>query len=595
MVQAVLQRLRRLARTPNGAAVLSFVFPGLGQVAAGKRSRGAIVAIPALSLLGVLVLLLILDRHSILDNAFNQQWLTSLLLLDIVALIYHIWAVLDSHRLAAGGESEPRRKNPAARKWGASFGIAILVSATVLVHAGLASVEMGWQQGVSCITSETGACMFGDATLAPGQTIAMATDDPNVDVQVDPSGSPDAPDATPTDGPSAPTPTLDSGATFDPASLPSFDSPPDARNWAADGQLNVLLAGIDAGSGGSRNSGLRPDTMIVVHIDLKTGKAAMIGIPRNTQCVPLPQAIAAHYAKNSTGCPGYTYPNMLNWLANDAGWNHPGYFPFYQGKGFEYTRAMTATQEAIETLTGLTIDGYAVINLSGLVTIIDDVGGIDITVPGNLTAYDGPCGAKGTWAAKIRVCNLNPPHGGYPIASPSAIPHMIADAAKSGGKQKITWQGNGGYDIGFVVSAGAQHMDGDWALAYARTRIYTTDYNRMMRQQLVLKSMRQTLNPCSLLPKIGTFMQDVGTAFWTNLPLADSASQWAGLAQAITGTDVKSITLDPATLGSPRTTYINATTWAKAKYIVAHSLDSVPAAGGSGGSGGNGGAGGFHC
>ena len=137
-------------------------------------------------------------------------------------------------------------------------------------------------------------------------------------------------------------------------------------------------------------------------------------------------------------------------------------------------------------------------------------------------------------------------------------------------------------------------MDGDWALAYARTRIYTTDYNRMMRQQLVLKAMRQTLNPCALLPQVGKLMGDAGTAFWTNLPIADSVTQWAGLAQAITGTDVKSITLDPATLGNPRTTYINATTWARAKDIVAHSLDNVPAASG-GGSGGSGGAGGFHC
>jgi anionic cell wall polymer biosynthesis LytR-Cps2A-Psr (LCP) family protein/TM2 domain-containing membrane protein YozV len=592
MLRFVPQSLRRFFRTPAGAAILSFVFPGLGQAAAGKPSRGAIVAIPALAVTGVFGLILLFERHTILDAAFNQQWLTSLLILDVVALIYHAWAVVDAYLLAAPVQAEPRRKNPAARKWGASFGIAIVVSGTVLVHAGLASEAMTWQNGLSCISSATGSCMFGDATLAPGQTIAMATDDPNVDVQVDPSGSPDGSLATPTDGTSSASPSFDSSATFDPASLPSFATPPNAQNWAADGQLNVLLAGIDAGSGGSRNSGLRPDTMIVLHVDLATGRAAMIGIPRNMQCVPLPQAIAAHYSNNTNGCPNYTYPNMLNWLANDAGWNHPGYFPFYQGKGLEYTRAMTATQEAIETLTGLTIDGYAVINLEGLVTIIDDVGGINITVPSNLTAYDGPCGAKGTWAAKIRVCSLNPPHGGYPIASPSVIPHMIADAAQSGGMQKITWQGNGGYDIGFVVSAGTQHMDGDWALAYARTRIYTTDYNRMLRQQLVLTSMRETLNPCSMLLNINKYINDVGTAFWTNLPLADGVTQWAGIAQNILGKNVKNITLDPGTLGT-RSTYINATTWAKAKDIVAHSLDGVPAA--TGGGGGGAGGGGFHC
>lgn len=577
-------RFRSLLRNPIAAAALSFLFPGLGQAAAGKPSRGAIVAIPALAVLGIFGLILIVSRHSILDAAFNQQWLTSLLLLDLVALLYHLWAVADSYLLASRAQAEPRVHNPSARKWGATFAVVVIASGTVLVHAGVASVGMGWQNGLTCISSQTGECMFGSATLAPGQTIAMTTDEP----QVDPNGTPDGSGAVPSADSS-----VDPGATFDLSALPSFPTNPDSQNWAADGQLNVLLAGVDAGSGGSRNQGLRPDTMIVLHVDIKSGRAAMIGIPRNTMCVPLPQAIAQHYAKSVNGCPAYTWPYMLNWLANEAGWNHPANFPFYQGKGLEYTRAMTATEQAVETLTGLNIDGFAVINLEGLVTLIDDLGGIDINVPKNLTAYDGPCGLKGTWAAKYRVCSLSPPHGGYPISSPSVLPHMIADAAKSGGKQKITWQGNGGYDIGFVVSAGQQHMDGDWALAYARTRIYTTDYNRMLRQQLVLKSLRTTLDPCTVLPQIPSLVKHIGTAFWTDMPVSEGASQWAGLAHAIGGGDVKSIALDPSTLGV-KTTYINATTWAKAKAIVAHSLDSVPAASASGGSGSGTGSG-FHC
>ena len=85
-------------------------------------------------------------------------------------------------------------------------------------------------------------------------------------------------------------------------------------------------------------------------------------------------------------------------------------------------------------------------------------------------------------------------------------------------------------------------------------------------------------------------LDDVGTAFWTNLPLSD-ASRWAGIAKYITGEGVKSITLDPSTLGSGGT-YINPTSWAKAKSIVAHSLDTVPAAAGAGGGSSGGG---FSC
>ncbi len=578
-------QFRSLLRKPLVAAAMSFLLPGLGQAAAGRRYRGAIVAIPALAILGAFVLLLVFDRHSILDSASNQGWLTSLLILDVIALLYHLWAVADSYLLASSAFPRKRSQSPTARSFMATAGIVILLSGTVLVHAAVASVDLSVKNGLNCISSATGACMFaGVPTVRPGQTLAIPTDDPN---QVLDSGSPGGSGAGPS--PSGPL------GTFDPSSLPSFNVPTSATNWADDGQLNVLLAGIDAGSGGGRNLGLRPDTMIVVHIDLATGRAALIGIPRNTMCVPLPRAIAAHYATSANGCPANTYPYMLNWLANDAGWNHPSWFPFYQGLDAQgndqsYIRAMTATQQAVESLTGLTIDGFAVINLDGLVKLIDDIGGIDITVPANLTAYDMPCGRKGTWAAKYKVCNVSPPHTGYPMSDPSVIPHMIADAATSGGLQTITAQVNGGYDIGFTVKAGAQHMDGDWALAYARTRIYTSDYSRMMRQQLVLKSMRQAMNPCALLPRMQHILDDVGKAFWTNMPLGD-AVQWAGIAKYITGDRVKSVTLDPTTLGSG-STYINPTTWAKAKYVVAHSLDTVPpAAGATGGSSG----GGFTC
>jgi anionic cell wall polymer biosynthesis LytR-Cps2A-Psr (LCP) family protein len=574
------QGLRALIRKPMGAATLSAVFPGMGQAAAGYPMRGAIVAIPALTVMGAFVLILIVQGRSILDSAFNQQWLTSLLLLDLVALAYHLWAVADAYLVAVRALEKPRRAAPSPRKWGATLGIAVIVSGTVLVHAGVASVDMSWQNSISCLQSVTGPCFAGN-TLAPGQTIAMATDQPGIAI-TDPSASPGGSSVSPSAGIS-----LDPNATFDPAALPKVDSPVEAKNWAADGQLNVLLVGIDAGLGGSRNTGLRPDTMIVLHVDIKSGKAAMIGIPRNTQCVPLPQGIAQNYATATGGCPAYTYPNMLNWLANDAGWNKPGNFPFYQGPGLEYTRAMTATEQAVGTLTGLTIDGFVVINLDGLVTLIDDLGGIQINVP--TTVYDKPCGPKGTPQAAWYVCAYT--HAGYELPNDdgSVVAHMKADAASSGGKQSITWQSADGANIAFVIQAGDQHMDGDWALAYARTREFTTDYNRMLRQQLVLKSMRTTLDPCKVLPSVPSLINHLGSAFWTNMPLTD-ASQWAGMAKYIVGGSVKSITLDPATLGV-NTTYISATTWAKAKDLVAHSLDSVPAATGGGGGGGSG----FSC
>jgi anionic cell wall polymer biosynthesis LytR-Cps2A-Psr (LCP) family protein len=193
---------------------------------------------------------------------------------------------------------------------------------------------------------------------------------------------------------------------------------------------------------------------------------------------------------------------------------------------------------------------------------------------------------------------VSPPHDGYQVPPDTAdvIARMKADAVQSGGQRTITWSGGttaAGTDISFVIQPGKQHMNGQWALAYARTRIYTTDYDRSLRQQLVLKSLRGSLNPCALLPRVTSLIKDM-QMFKTDLPLTD-ISKWAGLAQNIVGGNVKSINLDPTTLGNPGVTYINQTTWAKARDVVAHSLDSVPAAAPSGGGGGGGGGGLLSC
>jgi anionic cell wall polymer biosynthesis LytR-Cps2A-Psr (LCP) family protein len=350
--------------------------------------------------------------------------------------------------------------------------------------------------------------------------------------------------------------------------------------------------------------------MILLHVDIASGRAALISIPRNTMCVPLPQSIAQHYATSVNGCPAYTWPYMLNWLAGEAGWgvvtgvSAVNNFPFYQDSTagqandpMAIPRAAEATKEAVSALTGLTIDGYVLINISGLVTLINDLGGIDINVPTKV--YDNPCGPAGTWESKFRVCSVSPPHDGYIVPPDTAdvIDRMKADAAQSGGKQSITWSGGTtatGTDIAFTILPGLQHMDGQWALAYARTRIYTTDYDRSLRQQLVLKSLRSSLQPCSLLPRVTSLIKDM-EMFKTDLPLTD-ISKWAGMAQRIVGGNVKSINLDPTTLGNPGVTYISTTSWAKAKDIAAHSLDTVPVASPSAGSsGGGGGGGGFGC
>src|SRR5450756_473084 len=146
-------KFRDLLRKPLAAAALSFVFPGLGQAAAGDRRRGAIVAIPAFALLGTILAVAIVDRGAVFGLAVDQQWLTSLLLLNLVALVYHMGAIVDSYLVAARAVPE-KRTNAPANKWAPMLGIAIILSGTLVVHGGVAKVDMDWQHALYCLTAK---------------------------------------------------------------------------------------------------------------------------------------------------------------------------------------------------------------------------------------------------------------------------------------------------------------------------------------------------------------------------------------------------------------------------------------------------------
>ena len=95
----------------------------------------------------------------------------------------------------------------------------------------------------------------------------------------------------------------------------------------------------------------------------------------------------------------------------------------------------------IGVMLGMPIPYYATIDFSAFKEIVDVIGGIDIVVPETLhdTAYPN--------------------------------------------------EANRGY-ITFHIDAGLQHLDGDTALKYARSRHSTSDFSRSIRQQLILKGIK---------------------------------------------------------------------------------------------------------
>jgi LCP family protein required for cell wall assembly len=142
----------------------------------------------------------------------------------------------------------------------------------------------------------------------------------------------------------------------------------------------------------------------------------------------------------------------------------PGYGQERINAAFEMGGGQTAKQ-TVSNVLGQPVDRYLVIGLQGVRDVVDAVGGVDITVP-------------------------------------QAI-HDDAYPTDDYGYQTVD------------IPAGRQHMDGDTALKYARTRHQDSDFARTARQQQVVAAVRNAmLNPLNwprLPVALGAISQSIKT------------------------------------------------------------------------------------
>lgn len=132
-------------------------------------------------------------------------------------------------------------------------------------------------------------------------------------------------------------------------------------------------------------------------------------------------------------------------------------------------------KEEVSKITGTEIQYYAFVNFQGFVDIVDAVGGVDIMVEDSI--YD--------------------PY--YP-------------------------KGETIYFETFQIDAGLQHMDGDTALKYARSRKTTSDFDRAKRQQQLLYAIKDkafSINVLTDAGKITSLYNSVSDSIDTNMSLAE--------------------------------------------------------------------------
>ena len=455
---------REGACSPFAAAALSFVFPGLGQSAAGDRRRGILIAIPALVVLTGLIgfgigTVLGGGPQAMLGLVLAPQVLIGIVALDLIWLAYHAFAILDAWMVAR------RARIDAGRATGmlAIVGLLAVLAVATLGHGSVAAL------GIE--TEDTLTAVF------------QGEDDAGGDWEIPAADFSDDEDVTPSPAPSpSPSPTAALGVpavvgSLIPTMAPT-PTPPPPPEWARDGRLNILLVGSDAGAGRWL---VRTDTMVLLSVDVESGRAAMFGIPRNLINVPLAREDAGAF-------PGGRFPGLLNALYVYA-WGHPSQFPGGDARGF---RAVTG---AIQELVGVPLDGFVAVDLHGFAKLVDSVKGIWIRIPEPL--YD------------------------------DAYPNMDGP-----GKVAISFK------------AGCQKLKGDDALAYARSRHQDSDYGRMRRQQLTLLALRRRVDPLGLLERAPELLSIAKDHLWTTIKRKDLASL-AELAANVKASNVERVYFTP--------------------------------------------------
>ena len=153
-----------------------------------------------------------------------------------------------------------------------------------------------------------------------------------------------------------------------------------------------------------------------------------------------------------------------------------GMYYGYPGGGPALTKATLAYN------LGIRIDYYVVVDFETFQRFIDEIGGVDVTLA---TALNDPVFPTGNYGA-----------------------------------------------ITINIPAGPQHLDGERALWFARSRYQSSDFSRMERQQQLGLAIRERLLRFDQLPRLPHLWAEFSGVVQTDVPLG-AAVRWAQAAWSI--------------------------------------------------------------
>ena len=156
-----------------------------------------------------------------------------------------------------------------------------------------------------------------------------------------------------------------------------------------------------------------------------------------------------------------------------------------------------AVRQVVGNVLGITITNFALIDFSGIKEVVDTLGGIDVTAPKAISDPFFPCDDT------IRYCP-------------------------------------------FYIKAGQQHMTGEIALEYSRSRETTSDFDRAARQQIVMQAIKAKALSVGFLAnplKISDLLNVLGRHFKTDMQ-TDDISSFISVYKSIPATNTSNFVID---------------------------------------------------
>ncbi len=235
--------------------------------------------------------------------------------------------------------------------------------------------------------------------------------------------------------------------------------------WKDTPRINLLLIGGDDSAERNYGNQTNTDTMILASIDTHTGNTVLVSVPRNTARIPFPKDSPLYKYFPSGYWDGVSGENQGSW-ANGIWSNISGQVPKDIQKGTTNFGA-DALKLGIGEALGVKLDYYVYVNIDGLYTLIDALGGITV--------------------------NVN-----------SRIPM----AGNSEGKPPT----------GYIQPGPDRKLDAYQAMWYARSRSASDDFDRMGRQRCVINAIIKKADPATMLTKYEALAKAGSKMVKTDIP-----------------------------------------------------------------------------